>query len=217
MRSDTIWDTISDNTTDKLMNDPSLRKAVVAAYPIVADSLSDVAFQVFGSRPNDADKYATVGLADYMRRGIVASIRVMVGSPPAPDKDEEANNHRLSQLPHPFRAHFDTSTKAGMMISDGIFWWDEPVAFDMGGQEVVIPPMSVPLEAGYMPSGKMLYAALGGFGPGIARWPYRSDTIHVIAHQNWVNGAIRRATPPNESSDLTPDDLRDKARSKGES
>jgi hypothetical protein len=126
----------------------------------------------------------------YFRRlnGMVASGQVAlrcvpVGDGPGSDKEDAFNNSVLSLLPHPFRAEFRGGSK---QEADGHLEWVEDVAFDWcpGGplgscRPIMLPPGVVALEVGTTSSwATHSHVTLGS---GVARWPYGSRFVTIVA------------------------------------
>jgi len=186
----TIWGTVETACLEKLSNDSKLTALVAEKWPLCAN-LKDWVYQRQGpSTPSIVDMYITVQLSAGMEGGLVACIGANLGHTPSPDKEGAENQRKLDDLPHPFYAEFDRDTQCGPLDCDGLFGWSEPVSARAAGGEIMVPPMAIALEVGYMPAGKMLYAINQERGPGLARWSYGHESIVAFVPMNVIRRQI---------------------------
>lgn len=168
-----------------LLTHPGL-EAELDAKLLDCGDLMGIPFQYSRKKPDIADKFIALKLSRALSVGEVATLAVDVGEGPKADREVEANDTTLKSLPHPFAGTFAPGDSVGLIDTDGAVSWSEPIKFHCGGKSVMVPPMSLPLEVGYMPSVKTDYAILGSLMPGLARWPYGSSSVFLHVNMKTV-------------------------------
>lgn len=125
-------------------------------------------------------------------RGAVAQCVIGIGKQPLRDNARIENQVILADLPHPFTAVVPEAQGHG--DPDGLLEWSEAIICDVttgevetlpGGQtriateQRILPPGQAPLEIGTtLPSRTLLHMCDGG----VARWPYRSETVRLFVN-----------------------------------
>jgi hypothetical protein len=172
----TVWDHLHETAKARLAAAPDRKPVIEAAYEAAPREWRAFTFQHSTRGPNLADKEVVAEMLASFTNGRLAFFFIEVGECPGPNEDKDGNSAKLADLPHPVRAAFDPATTFWMLDCDGFLAWDEPVSAVAGEEVITIEPQTVPLEVGYMPSGK---AAYGLRNTGLARWPYGSTEIIV--------------------------------------
>ncbi len=172
----TIWDHLHETAKARLAAAPDRKPVIEAAYEAAPHEWRAFTFQHSTRGPNLADKEVVAEMLASFTSGRLAFFFIEVGEEPGPNEDKDGNSAKLADLPDPVRAVFDTGLTVGPLDCDGFVAWGEPVIAVAGGEVITIEPRAVPLEVGYMPSGK---AAYGLRNTGLARWPYGSKEIIV--------------------------------------
>lgn len=186
LRGRTIWHTAENACLNLLAKDKKLAALVVEKWPLCVKVKDWVYQRPSGDIPTMVEMHVAVQLVANMEGGLVAVVGAKFGHTPSPDKEAEANQAKLDDLPAPFYATFNRSQRVGMLDCDGTFGWEEPVLAETSDGEIMIPPMAVALEVGYMPATKMLYGINRERGPGIARWSYGYDAIVAFIPMNCI-------------------------------
>jgi hypothetical protein len=172
----TAWDLEHEARKARIAASPERKRIIEAAYEVAPHEWRDFTFQHSTRGPNLADKEVVAEMLTSYTRGRLAFFFIEVGEEPSPNKDKDGNTAKLADLPHPLHAAFDTGTVVHALDCDGFVAWREPMEMVAGDKIVAVDPRAVPLEVGYMPSGKASY---GLRRTGLARWPYGSTMITV--------------------------------------
>lgn len=176
-----------------LSNEPDLAKTVAQVLSrlrrreVYEPELVDAIFQKWNRFPiNFTDAYGFVLAYTEILQGNWRIARLTVGQEPAADARTELNNVRLKGLSPQFGAEF----WGGKGDHDGEFWWHDHLhlgGYVIKGDEtelsegprVTIGPGKIALEVGCQEVGKTL--EMMREQGAIARWPYDSDCIWVLA------------------------------------
>ena len=176
-----------------LSSEPDLAKTVAQVLSrlrkreVYEPELVDAIFQKWGRFPiNFTDAYGFVLAYTEILQGRWRIARLTVGKEPAADARIELNNVRLKGLSSQFGAEF----WGGKGDHDGEFWWHDHLHLGgyvikdddtelSEGPRVTIGPGKIALEVGYQEVGKTL--EMMREQRAIARWPYDSDCIWVLA------------------------------------
>lgn len=176
-----------------LSREPDLAKTVAQVlarlrnHEIYEQELVDAIFQKWDRFPiNFTDAYGFVLAYTEILQGWWRVARITVGEQPAADAQTKLNNDRLKKLGPQFGAEF----WGGKGDHDGDFWWHDHLHLGgyvikddndelSEGRRVTVGPGKIALEVGYQDVGKTL--EMMRTQRAIARWPYDSDCIWVIA------------------------------------
>ncbi|HET6509577.1 MAG TPA: hypothetical protein VFG42_22460 [Baekduia sp.] len=136
--------------------------------------------QRWGHRGYDWYDAAAVDEVAFLAKvGLLAIAWVPVGAVPGKDREQRLNQERLDAIASPFGATF----LGGAGDSDGTLGWDSPIELihqQGDGTELHLKyePTSIPLEVGHVaPETVPWHIRYEG---GVARWPYRSESIALI-------------------------------------
>ena len=184
-------DILHERCARHLSSEPDLAKTVAQVlarlrnHEIYEQELVDAIFQKWGRFPiHFTDAYGFVLAYTEILQGRWRVARITVGEEPTKDVLTDINNARLKGLGPQFGAEF----WGGKGDHDGEFWWHDHLhlgGYVLKGDEldegprVTVGPGKVTLEVGYQDVGKTL--EMMRTQRAIARWPYDSDCLWVIA------------------------------------
>jgi len=128
------------------------------------------------------DAYGLICLHFELGSGNIVYAVINLGEKPSSDRHNFEMNEKLQKLWHPFRGQF----WGGNQNEDGAIYVDEPIELSvitMAGQELCKTFTGrFPLEVGITSVYKTL-AYLNSGNKRLARWPYNSEKIFLIARE----------------------------------
>ncbi len=128
------------------------------------------------------DAYGLLCLHAELGAGNIVYAVIHLGEKPSSDRHNIEMNAKLQRLWHPFRGQF----WGGNQNEDGVIYVDEPIELSvltLRGEEIIRTVLGrFPLEVGFTPVYKTL-AYLNSGSKRLARWPYNSEKIILLARQ----------------------------------
>lgn len=163
---------------ERVQQNPENIRKITEAFALIEPKFRDIFFQKsVKTAPTLADMFVTTRMLTALHDGEIKCSLVKLHEVPFPDAMASENDEIMASLPHPFDGRFCTGSNGVAGQDDGFVRWSEPILNGDGKSNTA--PATVPLEVGTTSSGKT-WLYLSSRGPGVARWPYKSDDLYIL-------------------------------------